>query len=82
MKHYNIQNYIRYKNDVEDTIKRIDRYIDMGFPVCIWPETLKEKDINDIFLSGMNTVKILDLINRNTHRGMRAKFVLRKWKKC
>ena len=24
MKHYNIQNYIRYKNDVEDTIKRIE----------------------------------------------------------
>ena len=23
MKHYNIQNYIRYKNDVETTIKRI-----------------------------------------------------------
>ena len=65
-----------------DTIKRIERYIDMNYPVCIWPETLKEKDINDIFLSGMNTVKILDLINRNTHHGMRAKFVLRKWKKC
>jgi len=25
MKHYNIQNYIRYKKDVEETIKRIDR---------------------------------------------------------
>ena len=24
MKHYNIQNYIRYKKDVEDTIKRIE----------------------------------------------------------
>ncbi len=23
MKHYNINNYIRYKNDVDDTIKRI-----------------------------------------------------------
>ena len=23
MKHYNIQNYIRYKNDVEETIKNI-----------------------------------------------------------
>ena len=23
MKHYNIQNYIRYKKDLEDTIKRI-----------------------------------------------------------
>ena len=65
-----------------DTIKRIGRYIDMGFPVCIWPEKLKEKDINDIFLSGMNTANILDLINNNTHRGMKAKFILRKWKKC
>jgi RNA polymerase sigma factor (sigma-70 family) len=25
MKHYNIQNYIRYKKDVEETIKRIDK---------------------------------------------------------
>jgi len=25
MKHYNIQNYIRYKNDVETTIKRIPK---------------------------------------------------------
>ena len=25
MKHYNIQNYVRYKNDVEETIKRIER---------------------------------------------------------
>jgi len=25
MKHYNIQNYIRYKNDVEETIKRISK---------------------------------------------------------
>ena len=65
-----------------DTIKRIGRYIDMVFPVCIWPEKLKEKDINDIFLSGMNTANILDLINNNTHRGMKAKFILRKWKKC
>ena len=24
MKHYNIQNYIRYKNDLESTIKRIE----------------------------------------------------------
>ena len=25
MKHYNIQNYIRYKKDLETTIKRIKR---------------------------------------------------------
>ena len=25
MKHYNIQNYIRYKNDLEATLKRVER---------------------------------------------------------
>ena len=25
MKHYNIQNYIRYKNDLEKTLKRIEK---------------------------------------------------------
>ena len=25
MKHYNIQNYIRYKNDLENTLKRLKR---------------------------------------------------------
>ena len=27
MKHYNIQNYVRYKNDLEVTIKRIPKKI-------------------------------------------------------
>ena len=65
-----------------DTVKRMNRYIDMGYPICIWPEKIEEKDINDIFLSGMNTVKIMDLINKNTHKNMSAKFKLRSWKKC
>ena len=25
MKHYNIQNYIRYKNDLEVTLKRLEK---------------------------------------------------------
>ena len=65
-----------------DTVKRMNRYIDMGYPICIWPEKLKEKDINDIFLSGMNSAKIVNLINKNTHTGMKAKFSLRTWQKC
>ena len=37
MKHYNIQNYIRYKNDVEATIKRISKQsepIDVAIDYC------------------------------------------------
>ena len=66
----------------KDTVRRMNRYIDMGYPICIWPEKLKEKDINDIFLSGMNSAKIVNLINKNTHQRMKAKFSLRTWKKC
>ena len=25
MKYYNVQNYIRYKNDLEDTLKRLEK---------------------------------------------------------
>ena len=65
-----------------DTVKRMERYIDIGYPICVWPEKIKEKDINDIFLSGMNSEKILDLINKNTYLGIGAKFALNTWRKC
>jgi hypothetical protein len=65
-----------------DTINRMRKYISMNYTICIWPENLNEKDINEIFLSGMNTKKILDLINKNTFKGMGANLALSKWCKC
>ena len=64
-----------------DTIRRMKRYIEMGFTVSIFPEKIKEKDINDIFLSGMNTDDILEIINKNTYQGMGATLKLRNWAK-
>ena len=65
-----------------DTINRMRKYISMNYTICIWPENLNEKDINEIFLSGLNTKKILDLINKNTFKGMGANLALSKWCKC
>ena len=65
-----------------DTVKRMKKYISMNYTVCIWPESLNEKDINEIFLSGLNSKKILDIINRNTFKGMGANLALSKWCKC
>jgi len=65
-----------------DTINRMRKYISMNYTICIWPENLNEKDINEIFLSGLNPKKILDLINKNTFKGMGANLALSKWCKC
>jgi hypothetical protein len=64
-----------------DTIRRMERYIEMGFSVCIFPEKILHKDINDIFLSGMNTNDILEIINTSTYQGMSANLKLRNWTK-
>jgi hypothetical protein len=48
----------------------------------VFPENIEKKDINDIFLSGIGSDEIVEIINNNTHRGMGAKFVISKWKRC
>ena len=34
------------------------------------PQDVKEKDINDMILSGYTTVEIKELIHSNTHKGL------------
>jgi len=60
---------------------KISKNISDGFSVCIWPNFLKQKDINDMILSGMTKVEILNIINDNTFNDLRAKLKLSEWKK-
>jgi len=57
---------------------RISRVIDRGEKVVIWPSFVKEKDINDMILSGLN---IHDMIESNTYSGLEAKLKFTTWKK-
>jgi hypothetical protein len=50
----------------------------MGQKVVIWPSTIKEKDINDMVLSGLN---VQDVIKSNTYSGLEAKLKFTTWKK-
>jgi hypothetical protein len=59
-------------------IERVEKTIDSKFPVVIWPQDLKEKDINDMILSGINVQKI---IKENTFMGLEAKAKLIGWKR-
>lgn len=62
-------------------VKQLDKYIELGYNVCIYPENIVTKDINDLIDSGLTPSEILELINTNTHRGIEAKLKLSQWKK-
>ena len=58
--------------------KRIEQTIDQGDKVVIWPSNIREKDINDMVLSGH---KVQQIIDKNTYKGLEAKLKFTSWKK-
>ena len=69
-----------YDNEPRNTeiLSRISRVIEMGQKVVIWPSTIKEKDINDMILSGLN---VQSVIESNIYSGLQAKLKFTTWKK-
>ena len=61
-----------------EILSRISRVIEMGQKVIIWPSTIKEKDINDMVLSGLD---VQSVIESNTYSGLEAKLKFTTWKK-
>ena len=57
---------------------RISRAIDNGQKVVIWPSTIKDKDINEMILTGLN---VQDVVQSNTYSGLEAKLKFTNWKK-
>lgn len=65
----------------KETVKKLDKAILNGYNVCIWPENLEHKDINDMILAGLSTDFIEHIINQNTYKDLAAKLALQKWSK-
>ena len=61
--------------------KQIEQCIRDDYSVVIWPQDVKEKDINDMILGGYTTVEIKELIHSNTHKGLQAQTVFSSWKR-
>lgn len=64
-----------------EIIKRIEKNIDMNKKVCIWPETILQKDINDMVINGLSKDSIQEIIDNNTFSGLKAKLKLSLWRK-
>ena len=62
----------------EQITSRIERCIDKGYSVVIWPSSIKEKDINDMVLSGHN---VQDIVELNTYDHLTAKLKYQSWVK-
>jgi len=69
-----------YDNEPRNTeiVSRISRTIDKGESIVIWPSSVKEKDINDMVLSGLDVQSVIEL---NTYSGLEAKLKFTTWKK-
>lgn len=65
----------------KEIINYLEKYIENGYSVCMWPETIKQKDINDMILAGKDKNDIIDIINTNTFQGIEAKLKLTEWRK-
>jgi hypothetical protein len=64
-----------------EILKRMKKYIDSGYTVCIWPENINQKDINDMVLSGMDINNLLDVINENSYNELKAELRFSAWRK-
>ena len=63
----------------KEVCKVIDNIIKKNYNIVIWPQTLEEKDINDMVLSGNDPLKI---ISNNTFVGLDAQMRFVAWKRC
>ena len=67
----------------KEIVKQLEKYIEAGYSVCMFPDTVAQKDINEMILEGgLSPDEILDLINTNTYTGMEAKLKFINWRKC
>ncbi len=62
----------------KEIVARIERCIERGDSVVIWPNNVKEKDINDMVLSGHN---VQEMVESNTYHGLEAKLKFTTWKR-
>ena len=59
-------------------VDRIQKTIDKGHRVVIFPKGIKEKDLNDMVLAGHD---VQNLVESNVYQGLQATIKLNEWKK-
>jgi len=61
-----------------EIVNRIEKLIDRGDKIVIWPSNIIQKDINDMVLAGHD---VQTVIESNVYNGLEAKLKFNTWKK-
>ena len=56
----------------------MERLINQDYELVIWPDTIKQKDINDMVLAGVKDIQTI--IDNNTFSGLEAQLKLAVWR--
>ena len=64
-----------------EIVFRMLQFADKGYNVCVWPTSTKEKDINDLILSGLTQAEVKSIIDKNTFNGLSAILNINGWKR-
>ena len=62
----------------KEIINRMQKAIEKGYEIVIWPTSIKEKDLNDMHVAGHD---VQSLVEFNTYQGLEAQVKLSEWKK-
>ena len=65
----------------KEIVKLMDDAIKLGYNVVIWPDTMEQKDINEMVMAGFSPDEIERIISSNTFTGLRAQMKFISWKK-
>jgi transcription elongation factor Elf1 len=81
LKPYNM--VIVYDNEPrnKEIVSAIEKAIDLGYNVCLWPEETVQKDVNEMIQDGLTPKQVLAIIDAHTYKGLTAKMKLTQWKK-
>ena len=66
----------------KEIVGRMEKMLDRGYKVCIWPAKINVKDINDMVLSGFSTADVELMIDQNTYEGLAGRLALAEWRRA
>ena len=62
----------------KEIVNKMTQLAENDYSLVIWPDTIKEKDCNDMILAGRQNIQ--KIINENTYSGLEARMKLAAWK--
>lgn len=64
-----------------EVVSKYSKYITQGYNICLWPDNIKSKDINQMILDGIAVPDVVSIVRDNTFTGLNASIRFSKWKK-